>query len=1205
MTNLPARCFQARCFQIGGLFSILLCFVLPWASIAVAADGTAAAETSEQEKVDFSADVRPILSDHCFACHGPDANERHGGLRLDLAETAFAAADSGHPVIVAGDVAGSLLVSRIDSGDEYEVMPPPESHKPLSDVQKDVLRRWIAEGAEYSAHWSLVSPKHHDPPKVKHEDFVRDEIDRFILRSIERVGLEPNREADRESLIRRVTFDLTGLPPTVDEVQDFVLDASPDAYEKVVDRLLDSPRFGEHVGRYWLDLVRYGDTHGLHLDNYREMWPYRDWVIHSFNDNKPFKQFITEQLAGDLMPGDDLERLIASGFNRLNVTTNEGGSIYDEVFARNVIDRTDAFGTVFLGLTTGCAVCHDHKFDPISQRDFFSLSAFFNSLDGQAMDGNIKDHPPVARVPTEDHLRQLNEVKQMRAGLEEQMNGPLPEVDTAEAGWIETIAGAGVTTQKWIHLQPSLAASSVAGSTMQIGEDGSVLAGGEIPAKEIVTIEAPLPKGGAYQLVRLGVLPDSPDQGAGRSDNGNAVLSELEVAVKSEATGGEYLPVKLVYAEADHWQTDGAKFSIDFAIDGKVEGDAGWAIGGHQQPGPRNAWFVAGSLLDASEGEASIRVVLKYESQYAGHSFKQVRISVSEDLPQVSKDRLLAVGPWNMVGPFEIESHEPGYYQEFASQGKAFDADETFTYREGTFGWQKLEDYKPAVINALPTIKDRSSVMLLHRKINSPAVQKVTLLLGTEDGYQIFLGGQKVAELKENRPITPLADEITLNLQAGDNDLYLKVITHDGLASFATAIRSPAAPVPAAIVQFAQLNASDRSEKEIAALRNYYRRVVSIHPAWLVLRDMAVGLRKRADEIRNSMPTTLVWKELDAPRTAHILMRGEYDKPGDAVERAVPESLTSFPEDAPRDRLGLAKWLVSEDHPLTARVAVNRFWQQLFGTGIVKTSEDFGAQGSPPSHPELLDTLAIDFRNTGWDVKQLMKRLVMTSTYRRDTLVTDKHLQVDPGNRLLARGPRFRLDAEMIRDAALATSGLLVEQLGGPSVKPPQPGGLWRAVGYTSSNTAAFKADEGEKVYRRSVYTFWKRTSAPPQMSTFDAPSRESCTARRERTNTPLQALLLLNEPQMLEASRALADRAEVELGANEAERIRWMYVTVVSRQPTDSELTELMSLREDLERYYSAAPEAMKQLGAASAAAAAESLVASTILNLDQALNK
>ncbi|WP_164100564.1 PSD1 and planctomycete cytochrome C domain-containing protein [Candidatus Laterigemmans baculatus] len=1208
------------------LFSASLCFgpaMAAWgAEPEPAASSTPKPTAEELAEIDFNSDIRPILSDHCFACHGPDEAERQGGLRLDQAESAFAEADSGEPAIVPRDVEASPLVARIRATEPYEMMPPPEANKPLSEAQKVLLERWIEGGAPYAAHWSFVPPVRHEPPPsdappseldaatssaTDPPDPIdpADPIDGFILAKLRKAGLTAAGPADREALLRRVTFDLTGLPPTPGELDAFLADDSPEAYERVVDRLLQSPRYGEHMARFWLDLVRYGDTHGLHLDNYREMWPYRDWVIAAFNDNKSFDAFVTEQLAGDLLPDATLADQIASGFNRLNVTTSEGGSIYEEVFARNVTDRTDAFGTVFLGLTTGCAVCHDHKFDPISQREFYSLSAFFNSLDGKALDGNVKDHPPVAQVPSEQHLQQLAEVDAMRADLEKEMNGPLPAVDEAEQAWAARLTNReSATTTEWIPLVPEKATSS-GESTQEILADGAVRAGGELPAKEALTIEGTLPSGGPYQLIRLEALTEKGDEPAGRAENGNAVLSEIEVAVRPSDSEGDFLPVRLIYGEADHEQPDSPKFALSYAIDGKVEADAGWAIGGHQKPGPRSAWFVADSLLGSPDRETQFRVTLKYESQYAGHAFKQVRLAVSSDLPLASPERQLKLGPWHQVGPFEVENAATGYYREFASQSRAFQADEKFTYQEKEFQWKALEDFQPTAVHELPTVADRSSVMLLHRRITAATPQKLTVLLGTEDGVQVWLGGKKVAESSGERGMIPLGDEITVDLKQGDNDLYIKTINHEGPAAFAVAFRSPSAPLPEAIGEIAAKPPAERTDTEAKTLRDYYRRVVTLHPDWLVLQDMVQGLRKRRDEILATVPTTLVWRELETPRTAHVLIRGEYDKPGEAVSRGVPASLPPMAEEMPRNRLGLAQWLTAPEHPLTARVAVNRFWQQLFGTGLVKTSEDFGAQGTPPSHPQLLDTLAVDFREGGWNVKQLLKRLVMTDAYRRTAVATPEMLAKDPANRLLARGPRFRLDGEMLRDQALFVSGQLVEKLGGPSVKPPQPKGLWSAVGYSGSNTVRFVPDEGEKIYRRSLYTFWKRTSPPPQMTTFDAPSRESCTARRERTNTPMQALLLMNEPQYVEAAKGLAREAAEAAGSDEAEQIRWAFKAVLSRAPDASELEELQTLRRDAEQLYAAEPELTEALGVDSPAAAAETIVASTILNLDAALNK
>lgn len=1168
--------------------------------------GKGVLSAAEPRKIDFQREILPVLAEHCFACHGPDAAERQGGLRLDDPEQAFAPTDSGQVVIARGNPDSSPLIERIETTNPSEVMPPPETHKPLSADQKSLLRTWIAQGAAYAPHWAFIPPRKHLPPRGAGVDAKNDLIDHFLDAAIIERGLTPTPPADRRSLLRRLTFDLTGLPPTREELDHFLRDRSPDAYEAVVDRLLLSPRFGEHFSRYWLDLVRYGDTHGLHLDNYREMWPYRDWVISAINNNLPYDQFIIEQLAGDLLPEATLEQRIASGFNRLNVTTSEGGSIYEEVFVRNVVDLTDSFGTIFLGMTVGCAVCHDHKFDPLTQRDYYSLFAFFNSLDGQALDGNAKDHPPVVRVPTAEHLEQLAEVARLRESLQKELQTPIPSVDTAQRAWQQSIIAPQVESPQWIDLRPELYTSS-GGSTLEVLEDGSVLATGTLPERETVTLEMSLPRGTAFQSLRLNVLSDQPETGAGRSSNGNAVLSELEVATKSPGES-DFAQVRLVYGHADFEQPDGPRFQVGYAIDGLLENDAGWAIGGHLKPGPRSAWFIAGNRFGSEAGdEIRLRVTLKYESQWAGHSFKRIRLAVADSLPTIPPDQQLNLGPWHAAGPFPIEHPAAGYYQSFASQDRAFREDEVFSYQGTNLHWRIAEHFHDAAVHPLSGIEDRPYVNLLHRRITAPTTQRVTLLLGTSDGYQVWLNGTKVGEFAKARHLRPLSDEISLDLKAGENDLYVKCISHGGPSSFSAAFRAPAVLLPESIRRLAAQPEESLSAEDQETLRGYYRNVISTDPDWLVLRDMQRGLLKREEEIEASMPTTLVWREVSPARPAKILIRGEYDKPGEDVSREVPKVFSAMRPEMARNRLGLAQWLVSPDHPLTARVVVNRIWQQIFGIGIVRTSEDFGVQGTPPTHPELLDTLAVEFREDGWNLKRLVKRMVMTEAYRRSSQSLSVQVDRDPLNQFLARGTRFRVDAEVIRDAGLFSSGLLVEKLGGPSVKPPQPDHLWRAVAYVGSNTGNFQADTGEKAYRRSLYTFWKRTSAPPQMTTFDAPSREACTARRERTNTPLQALMLMNEPQYLEAAHKLAERAEAAPDCADVEdQIEWMFETVTSRMPNASDADNLRRLYEDLRVLYSTDAELLAQTRTAmNPHRAALAIVASTILNLDAALNK
>lgn len=1148
---------------------------------------------TQPDGVDFSADVRPILSNHCFACHGPDPVHRAADLRLDT-ESGLAQAVRPH------DASGSILIDRIDSADPDELMPPPEHGKPLSASQRAMLRQWIDQGANYQQHWAFTSPQR---PSLSEKRDGQTSIDYFVSKRLHPLGLKANAPESPQRLLRRLTLDLTGLPPTPEEVALFAADPSESAYQAAVDRLLASSRYGEHMARFWLDLVRYGDTHGLHLDNYREMWAYRDWVVQAFNDNLPFDQFITEQLAGDLLPEPTRSQLIASGFNRLNVTTSEGGSIYDEVFFRNVVDRTDAFGTVFLALTTECATCHDHKFDPISQREFYSLYAFFNSLDGRALDGNKKDHPPNLPVPTAEHERLLAEIDAELDQLQRESEGPLPTVDEAQSQWEQTLMRD--RPAEWTILHPQHYRTAEESTvTLHLDEAGVLVSTGTPPPRDELTLEAPLPLQSGLQYVRLEVLTDGPGGRPGMSANGNAVLSAIELQTRSAGSDQPWLPVKIAFAEADFEQPEG-KFAVSYAFDGKVATDEGWGVGGHLHPGPRTAWFATRDWLSVGE-PTDLRVVLKFQSQWAGHQFSRVRVSVSDQLPEVAPEKQIQASSWQRLGPFPTESADAAHDAQHVDIQKAPQPGATVRFRDQDYVWQTDEELAAVVPSALPTLEDQLSVVWLHRQWTAPTPQSATLLLGTSDGVQVWLNGKLVGQSLGERPLRALGKEIPLEFQAGKNQIFIKVIRHRGDSWITYALRSPAIPQPHSLRALAMIPPDQRSEAETQSLRRFYRQVVCRHPDWLALQDQQAALRKQRQGTEESVPVTLVWKETAQPRTAHVMLRGEYDQPGDPVSRDVPAFLPPLPEDAPRDRLGLARWLVDPQHPLTARVAVNRFWQQLFGTGLVATSEDFGLQGQSPSHPELLDYLAVDFQESGWDVKQLMRQVVSSAAYRRSHAVNEKMLELDPHNRFFARGPRFRMDGEMLRDQALAVSGLLVEQVGGPGVKPPQPPGLWSAVGYSGSNTVRFTADEGDKIYRRSLYTFWKRTSAPPQFTTFDAPSREACTARRERTNTPLQALLLLNEVQHVQAARQLAERFFAQTNLDDQQRIDALFARVVARQPTAAERTALLTLHRDLVRHYSEDSAAVDALiGSDQPSLAAWTLVANTLLNLDEVVTK
>ncbi len=1019
-----------------------------------------AAEPASQ-RVDFNRQILPILSDNCFACHGPDAGQRKAGLRFDLKEGAFARLPSGHQAIVAGKPAASALVERITSSDPESMMPPRKSGKRLSSEQIALLKRWIDEGADWKPHWAFAAPNRPTLPSIRNPKFeIRNPIDAFIIARLEKEGLTPAPEADRAALVRRVTLDLTGLPPTLKELDDALNDKSPDWYEKVVDRLLKSPRYGEHRARYWLDAARYGDTHGLHLDNYREVWPYRDWVIKAFNDNMRFDRFVIEQIAGDLLENPTLEQQIATGFNRCHVTTSEGGSIEEECYVRNVVDRVDTTGTVFMGLSIGCSRCHDHKYDPISQKDYYSLFAYFNSLDGANLDGNASIYPPVVRVAGPDQLKEYERLKQRVVAVKK-----LIADEVAKVKYHETA-------------EPKVA---------------------DIKARDLVWIDDNLPTG-VTALVdgNLNVgwdfvgKPDHPVQRGSKS-------------LLMKANGLR----QMVLQNANPGLKVGAGDKL-FA----------WVYLDPKNP-PKEImlqWRTSNWLHRAYWGENKI----DWGRDSSPERFK------AGPLPELGK--------WVRL---EVEIAKVGIAAGTVINGWAC------TQFDGTVYWDAC-----GIVTSTPQGAS------------------------TFDSYTAWLKAQRAAKGAGGLP-KPIGD----------------------------LVRKPDAKLTPA---------------QVKELRDYFiafaysKTRTQFEPLTQQLKQVEAEM----DKLDKALPVTMVYKEMAQPKPSYILKRGEYDKKGEKVERDTPAFLPPLPENAPKDRLGFARWLVSPEHPLAARVAVNRLWLQVFGAGIVKTAEDFGAQGEPPSHPELLDWLAVEFRESGWDVQKMMKLFVMSATYRQSAKLTPEKLQKDRENRLLSRGPRFRLDAETLRDQALFASGLLVEKIGGPGVKPPQPPGLWEAVGYLSSNTRNFVADTGhEKVHRRSLYTFWKRTAPPPQMSIIDAPSREACMVRRERTNTPLQALLLMNDTQYVECSRVLAERVLRETGEKPEARLTAMFRMATSRTPDQQELSELLNLLKAQQDAYYRDPEAAKKLvavGESKADAklnaselAAYTMVANLVLNLDEVLNK
>jgi len=1014
-------------------------------------------------------------------------------LRLDIQEGALAPRKNG-AAIVPGKPDESLLIKRIYSDNPAFRMPPVFSHKTLTDEQKDTLRRWIAQGAKWTQHWAFIPPKKTAPPRVKDGTWPRNDIDRFVLAKLEANNLKPAPEADRHTLIRRVTLDLTGLPPTPAEADAFVKDKSPNAYEKVVDRLLASPHYGEHRGRYWLDAARYADTNGLHFDNYREMWPYRDWVINAFNKNMPFDRFTIEQLAGDLLPNATLDQNVASGFQRCNITTDEGGAILPEVAAMYAKDRADTAGTVWMGLTVGCATCHDHKFDPISQKDYYSLTSFFRNTTQTPMDLNIQDTPPAVHVPLAADRTKWEQLTAQEDSLTAELASERSKASQSIADWLSNISA------KAASYAP---ASQVL--QFQVSEEGakSVRSGVEQPvslSKEVSVIDTSVPGAKGLQFAKGGkvTLPAVSEIDSNKpftiaawiffpkSDETGAVASQFDV-LPGEKQG-----------ETKHrgWtlKIDKGNLGIyDHAPTIYFNGPDGKGISGRPAPEYKfipNTWY---HLVIAYNGSGRRRGINMYVN-----GAPVVVIGRPEDLPQLAAS---------------MKSSAP-------------------------------------------------------------------VTLGNDD-KQYFEGGG-------------VADFRILRQMVGAQDAQLLYLA----SRFgAAAKRSPD-----------QLSDADKN-----ALATFYT-----YSADAATAKLAAQLRETDEElygIWKRSATTLVMRErTDAQPVAHVLYRGQYDQMREEVHPNTPSVLPPMTQDMPRNRMGLAMWIVDPGNPLTARVTVNRFWQEIFGTGIVRTAEDFGSQGEPPSHPELLDWLAVDFRESGWDVKRFFKMMVMSATYRQSAATTPEKTAADPQNRLLAHGPRFRMDAEMVRDYALFASGLLRPEIGGPSVKPYQPSRIWETVAMEQSNTRVYQQDSGDNLYRRSIYTFWKRSAPPPSMDIFNAPSRENCTVRRERTDTPLQALVTMNDVQFVEAARVLAQNA-IKSNKQLDRELSYMSSHVLARQLSKKETDVLSQSYKDFFAYYtSASDDASKLLktGASVTDAdlakpkfAALTMVANEMLNLDETLEK
>jgi hypothetical protein len=1008
-------------------------------SLVYLAGAARAADGPVPERIEFNRDVRPILSDNCFRCHGPDKNHREADLRLDLAEGYTGTAD--HPgVIEPREPAKSKLFARITSTDPDELMPPRDSGKSLTARDIAILKKWIEQGASYQGHWAFIPPQRPDLPTVKNAAVAPTAIDRFIVARLEAAGLTPNGEADRVTLCRRLYFDLTGLPPNPEEVDAFVNDNRPDAYERLVDRLLDSPQYGERMAVYWLDLVRFADTAGYHSDNPRDVVPYRDYVIRAFQENLPFDQFTVEQIAGDLLPNPQLSQQVASGYNRLLQTTEEGGAQPKEYRAKYSADRVRNVASVWFGATMMCSECHDHKFDPYSTRDFYSLAAFFADV----QEADVGRREPGLVIPDADQTRKLAEYDTQIAAAQQKLQSLAEQFLAGNTDWsaeLDPNAGWEVLTPTELRTEGE--------SHLHRQDDGSYKVDGKVGAKEsyVLTFDTPLRN---VTGLRLEAFADDalPAKGPGTAPNGNFVLTEFKVLTPKDK--GKPDAVKLVRSVADHAQSGHA---VATAIDGK--NDTGWAV-----------------------------------------------------LPKVGESHLAI-----------------------------FDADKPFLTDGGEF-----------------TV--RLEFQSQHPQHN--------------------IGRWRLSATTTSSPTQ-------------------RWVPNDVRAALSIAAAERTAEPTKRVVEFLR----DQS------------------PRFQTERDAIQVIHAEKAKFTATIPRSLVTTALKDPRTVRVLPRGNWmDDSGEVRQPAIPEFLGRVNADGRRaNRLDLAQWIVSKDNPLTARVMVNRMWKLFYGTGLSKTVEDLGSQGEWPTHPELLDWLAVEFRDhgQGWDVKHLVRQMVTSRTYRQSSKLAPQTREADPFNRLLSAQNRFRLDAEFVRDNALAIAGLLSPRIGGESVYPYQPDGYWD---YLNFPKRTWVADKGERLYRRGMYIHWQRSFLHPEMLIFDAPSREECVADRPRSNTPQQALALLNDPAFVEAARVFAQRILTDGGDTTDSRLQWAYRRAVSRAPSADEAAVLTKLLDKHRAEYAADPAAAEALlkssgespipdGLNRADLAAWTSLARTLLNLHETVTR
>ncbi|MCW5557517.1 MAG: DUF1553 domain-containing protein [Verrucomicrobiae bacterium] len=1049
--------------------------------------------------VDFNRDIRPLLSDHCYACHGPDENKRKAGLRLDRKDDAFRALKSGHHALIPRDPTNSTLIARIRASDPDDLMPPADTGKPLTEAQRALLERWVSEGAPWQEHWSFVPPRRPELPAVRDTAWARNELDRFVLARLEAAGLRPNPEADRATLLRRVTLDLTGLPPSIEEMDAFLADERPDAYEQAVDRLLGLPQYGERMAAHWMDLARFADTSGYHFDGVRFMWLWRDWVIRAFNENLPYDRFTVEQLAGDLLPHPTQSQRVATGFVRNNMTNDEGGADPDEYLNKYVVDRVNTLGAVWLGMTVGCTECHDHKYDPMSTREFYQLYAFFHNVPEKGLDRIRTDNPPPRLpVPTPEQALQLVEAEFTLKDAEKTLQDRANEL--------------GETQEKWereLIERPPTAPEALA-KALRLPLDGNLAWAATASMESVLSVPSvpstntPSPTGGTLRL----------------------------------DTGPEFVEGRLGKA---------------LKLDGRTHVDLGPAFGFDRT----NAASFGGWIRFQGNGAILSRME-------KGPGLRGFDIFLSEGRAEV---HLVNTWPDNAL---KVRTRDPMAANQWQHLWVTYD---------GAGKASGVKIYVNGRRRGLETQKDQLSESIATAE---------PLRLGSRHG--------------------------DANLQATLDDW--RFLDHEATEA---EIRDQ---LLADFFPIVQRSRGQRTDEERADLARFYRESHAVD--YLRSESALAAARQRKEKLMSEIPTTLVMEEMDPPRPTFILTRGDFRNRGERVTAGTPGFLPPLP-DGPVNRLTLARWLVAPEHPLMARVTVNRLWALFFGTGLVKTANDFGSQGEWPSHPELLDWMAVQFRvgdaadatptpgagagSGSWDVKGMIRSIVTSAAYRQSAHVSPEKQERDPYNRLISRGPRLRLDAEFIRDNALSIAGLLNPVIGGPSVKPYQPAGIW------DGTDSVYTQDKGDLLYRRGLYVFWRRSAHYPPLATFDAPNREVCTFARQRTQTPLQSLVLMNDPGFVEAARGLAQRVLREEPTDLDRRILRAFRHALGRPPAARELEVLHgTYRRQLDRFQKDpdAADALLKVGESSvseampkAELAAMTTVANVLLNLNETITK